>query len=105
MAQLHAHIEWEARDCDGLMSGSYVLEKSEGQAAREFGDLEFHNMVAVLVMDATAVEGSLTVNDGELEWRENTEEGFSRKSATFCTEDGCDTSSTRRDHQAEAAGY
>lgn len=114
---LHAHIETYATDCDGALSGGYLLTMNDEEVDRAagggFGDIQFHNRVLSHVVNTYSImaTGSLTVTrleDGDvrLSWSEATEEGGRNIEATICT-DPCDLGEDawRRDHQAEEAGY
>jgi hypothetical protein len=94
------------------MSGSYVLEMTPEELSSGTGDLDFQSRVLADVVHVGAIRGTLTVAEAEdgtpsLSWSETTEEGGRSVSATFYTSDECSENhtTTRRDHQAEAAGY
>jgi hypothetical protein len=110
---MHAHIEWESQDCDGVLSGSYAKFMTDKETASEFPDLDFQYRVLASVAHVSARRGTLTVEETEdgtplLYWSEATDEGGRSVEATFYTDEencGSDHTTTRRDHQAEAAGY
>ena len=84
---LHAHIHFESRDCDG----QYEHDRDEGMTAEEkasdFGDLEFKRRMAETIMSIVAENGTLTVREGYVEWRESTEEGYRYAIAEWCGEE------------------
>jgi hypothetical protein len=111
---MHAHIEWEATDCDGRLSGSHAMLMTEEETAADFGDIDFQHRVLSSVVNVGARRGTLTVEETEdgtpsLSWSETTEEGSRYVEATFyVNENHCPESAhktPRRDHRAESAGY
>lgn len=101
---LHAHVETEQRDCDGLYTGGQVYEMvTEERADEQFGELRFKNRVFTSVVSLHGY-GQATVTPTGLVWHERTEEGHRVADVTWC-EDECGAESWQRDHTAEAAGY
>lgn len=111
---MHAHIEWESQDCDGRFIGSYAVTMNDEERSSKFlGTTDFQYRVLASVANVGARRGTLTVEETEdgtplLYWSEATDEGGRSVEATFYTDEeycGSDHTTTRRDHQAEAAGY
>ena len=100
VSTLHAHVEHNSRDCDGVIESSHVSRPNDDEEDHDFRD----RMVGMTV-SAHANQGTLTVTDGDLSWHENTEEGYSATDVTFCHEPDCDAPRTYRDHTAESMGY
>jgi hypothetical protein len=109
---LHAHISYDATDCDGRISRDYVYTMNDDeQNADAFGDLRFHARVMDHIANPYAVmHATIEISrkdDGEtvVTVRETTDEGGRSYHAEFCTMD-CDTDeSGYRDHRAESMGY
>lgn len=86
---VYAHVETEARDCDGMhyRSADYNMEDSEKFA--EFGDLEFYARILSYIVSTGSHDGTLRVTQDETNatpifaWSESTEEGFRAETATF----------------------
>lgn len=117
---LHAHVDWYSVDCDGPLSGSYLMTLSEEEQNPEndFWEIDFHHRVVNQVVSTFALfyKGTLEVTTADpdanenwvrLDWWEQTEEGSRSTTATICKDPNCDLTltPTRRDHRAEEAGY
>ena len=102
-SNLHAHVETESRDCDGMYTSGYVAAMTTLERNEEFSDLVFKDRVITGIISVHAY-GTLTVTPDGVTWGESTEEGYRRVEATWCS-DTCPGSSWQRDHTAEAAGY
>jgi hypothetical protein len=107
---LHAHIDWQGRDCDGRHEAGHVSAPNEGETEHDF--MVKHLWFTVNMHPDEGCEGTLNVrkNDAgqvEYHWSEPTEEGFSARQVVFCEKEDCDLDEqpTQRDHTAEAAGY
>lgn len=115
---MHAHIDWRSRDCDGVMSGTYVIEREEkggrGGYPEPTEDFQLRVLQSVMSLSFNPVTegpGKLEIvrpkdedDSMEFNWYLDTEEGFESKHAWFCEEDDIEEP-TRRDHTAERAGY
>ena len=91
---MHAHIDWEASDCDGRLSGSHVMEMIGDEMTSDMGDIDFERRVLASVVNVNAIRGTLTVEavgDGTsvLSWSETTEEGGRAVDATFYADGTC----------------
>lgn len=111
---IHAHIETCSTDCDGPLTGGFVMVPTEDDLTSDFADIEFHHRVVSYVVNSYSLmaEGNLRVikcDDGRtiLIWAEATEEGGRRIDATICEDESCDLGEEawQRDLRAEEAGY
>lgn len=102
-SNLHAHVESESRDCDGMYSQGHVAAMTTLEMNEEFPDLVFKDRVITGIISVSGY-GSLNVTPHGVFWDESTEEGYRRVDVTWCN-DTCTGSSWQRDHTAEAAGY
>ena len=100
---LHAHVEIESRDCDGMYSQGYVFEMTTLERDETFPDIAFKDRVVTSIISLHS-HGTLNVRPSGVFWYESTEEGYRRADVTWC-DDTCSGSSWQRDHSAEAAGY
>lgn len=103
MNDLHAHVETDARDCDGRYSQGYVLEKTTLERADDLGDYSFKTRVLAGVVSIHG-SGTLSVTPDGLSWHEDTDEGYHRAEVRWC-EDECEDCTWQRDHTAEREGY
>lgn len=101
MNGLHAHVETDARDCDGRYTQGYVLEKTTLE--RDGGDYSFKTRVLAKVVSIHG-SGTLSVTPEGLSWHEDTDEGYRRVEVRWC-EDECEECTWQRDHTAEKEGY
>ena len=111
---IHAHVETYSTDCDGPLSGGFVMVPTDDDLTSDFADIEFHHRVVSYVVNSYSLMagGNLRVSrcdDGRtiLVWTEATEEGGRRIDATICNDEGCDLGEEpwQRDHRAESMGY
>lgn len=108
---MHAHVEWESQDCDGVLSGSYVMKMTDEETSSEWGEIEFQDRVVAYLVNVHALSGTLTVSQEDdtpvIEWSESTDEGGRCSRAVFWEDGDCPEphKSTFRDHRAEVAGY
>lgn len=103
MNGLHAHVETDARDCDGQYSQGYVLEKTTLERADDLGDYSFKTRVLASTVNLAST-GVLHVTEESLSRSEQTDEGYRAANVRWC-EDECDDERTWRDHTAEREGY
>lgn len=102
---LHAHVETESQDCDGRYTSGRVEEMTLQERCDQFGDLHFKERVLANVVSLHAEQGTLTVTEHGLEWREQTEEGYRATDVEWCEDDCSEERPWQRDHRAEAMGY
>ena len=109
---LHAHVEHYSRDCDGPVSGSYVVTLSDEEIAEhvkadgvnDFHDLHFKERVLGGIVSFHA-EAEVRIHAEGFSYSEPTDEGVRNVEVEWC-EDDCDLSErSYRDYYAEAAGY
>ena len=103
MNGLHAHVETDARDCDGRYTDGHVFEKNTLERADDLGDYSFKKRVLARVVSIYG-HGTLKVTPDGLSWHEDTDEGYHRVEVRWC-EDECEDCTWQRDHTAERAGY
>lgn len=95
---LHAHVSFHSRDCDGLYDRSHVSvpgDQTESAFQATLRDL----------YKPTSPDGYFLETHDGFEWSEPTEEGFSSGEVIWCTRDDADEPNTFRDHTAESMGY
>lgn len=99
---IHAHIDSDHRDCDGLYEARYITRPAEGQSREDFlADLdEFY------VYEGGREEAGID-EDGRYGWEshEATEEGYRSVWVILCTDKCDDDGGIRFDRSAESAGY
>lgn len=99
MNDLHAHISYDATDCDGRITREYV-SLSDGKDPYDFRVERLALSVSVL-----AEAGTLNITADGWTWDEPTEEGHRHEDVRFCTDDCDDAKPLYRDHRAESMGY
>lgn len=85
---IYAHMESEARDCDGMhyRDNDYNMEDTELNG--EFGDLDFYDRVLSYTVSTSAIDGTLRITQDDegmpiFNWSESTEEGYRANRVTF----------------------
>lgn len=112
---MHAHIDWRSRDCDGVMSGTYVIEQivmgEFEESVESFTERVLIDITNLHFNPETEGPGQLEIvrtNDPnepmQFRWSIHLEEGGESKHVMFCNQDDI-VEPTRRDHTAERAGY
>lgn len=104
MNGLHAHVETDARDCDGRYSQGYVLEMTTLERADVFPDITFMRRVMSDTVRVYGIHGVLNVTPNDLTWSETTDEGYRVVNVRWC-EDECEECTWQRDYTAEREGY
>ncbi len=100
----HAHVSIESADCDGRYSRSYIETMTDDERASMFPDLDFK--ARVLGNRVSYHEHSkVFVWPEGFDVQMPTDEGYSHSEVRWCTDNCDESSSTYRDHSAEAAGY
>lgn len=85
---IHAHVEMNARDCDGAHWNAYDFNMEDSEINDQFGDLAFYARVLGYVVSFHAQDGTLRITQDEdglpvFDWSMSTEEGFHSERATF----------------------
>jgi hypothetical protein len=93
------------------MYDSWVMTRTDAEAAGEFVEIAFRERVLCSLVSVTGGRGTLVVDSEpggwatNLAWHQGTEEGYRSAEARFC-EDDCDLGETsHRDVYAEQMGY
>lgn len=106
--KLHAHLDWESRDCDGRYSGTSATVINPDESEYDFEIRMLGSRISWPSSYEGPVEISLHVLESgkhQIVSRQDTEEGYSNAAITFC-EDECDVGKTGfRDYTAESMGY
>lgn len=115
---IHAHWEYEARDCDSTYSdyGIYHPNADEYHENGEVNVFDFWGRLVENLIFAFAVVGKLKVESdpyepftntftNKAEWSESTEEGYRWRQVYLCTDECERPTNTFYDRTAQEAGY
>lgn len=88
---LHAHLHFQSRDCDGHYEHDRKEEMTAEEKASDFGDLEFKRRITGDIVSVIAEYATLRVDPDGMSWEEDTEEGFRAAQVEWC-EENCEGS-------------